>query len=278
MAETETLNNPVTTTVEAVTAPVVETPLIVQTAVETPPVASVEAVKAPAEVTETAKVETIAETVLAEALDKDSKPVVEQPKVEQAKEVVTTETQDKTTEGQSEEPAPPPTYDPFTVPEGITLDADRVGKFTEILADLEITGKVPHEFAQQFGQKAVDFHVQEVQKAAEDITKLYQTTWERQKTEWKDAFLKDPEIGGNRFQTTVDAARTFIRTHGGTTEQQTEFRNLMETSGLGNHPAVIRLLANAGTAMVEGKQLAASKPVSQPKSKVNTLYGGGSSN
>lgn len=239
---------PVQTVVVPVVAPVAETP--VATVVESP--------KAPEAV-----------TVLAEAIDKSKEP----PKTEVliAEAVVTGEK--KNEEGQSAEPAPPPVYDPFTVPEGITLDPDRVTKFTGILAELETGGKVDHALVQQFGQKAVDFHTAEVKKAVEDVTNLYKTSWDRQKTEWKDSFMKDPEIGGNRFQTTVDAALTFIRTHGGTPEQQTEFRNLMETSGLGNHPAVIRLLANAGTAMAEGRPLAAQKPVSVPKSKTSTLYG-----
>lgn len=221
------------------------------------------------------------ETVLGEALDAkpapEAKPA-ETPKPEEKKaEVKPAEApkveEKKATEGQSEEPAPPPTYDPFTLPEGVTLDQERVNKFTDILRELETTGKADHAAVQQFGQKAVEFHIEEVKKAVTDLTTLYQQTWEKQKTEWKEAFLKDADIGGNRFQTTVDAARNFIRTHGGTPEQQQEFRNVMESSGLGNHPAVIRLLANAGAAMKEGVPLATVKPVTPPKSKTATLYG-----
>lgn len=236
-------------------APVVEAPVIAP-AVESAPapaVAPVEAPKAP-------------ETVLGEGLEKN-KPV-EAPKVEgEAPKVEIKE------EGQSAEPAPPPVYDTFTVPEGITLDTERVSEFTKILSKLELDGKLDHALAQKSGQELVDFHIQEVKKATEDLTKMYQTAWDRQKIEWKDTFLKDPEIGGNRFQTTVDSALNFIRTHGGTPEQQTEFKNLMETSGLGNHPAVIRLLANAGSAMAEGKPIAATRPVPQAKSKIETMYG-----
>lgn len=244
---------PVTVPVEVVQAtPVVVAPAVAL-AVETPPAAVVEAPKAP-------------ETVLAEAIDK-SKPALETPQTEVKAE------EQKTPEVKSDEPAPTPVYDAFTVPEGITLDTDRVSKFTEILAELETGGKVEHALVQQFGQKAVDFHISEIKEATDKLTSLYKQTWERQKTEWKDTFLKDPEIGGNRFQTTVDSALNFIRTHGGTPEQQTEFRNLMETSGLGNHPAMIRLLASAGRSMAEGKPLAAQKPVPAARSKTETMYG-----
>lgn len=268
---------PVTPVVASVAAPAaapIEAPVAPVTAVApipapTPEAAPVAPVEAPKAV-----------TVMGEALDSKVeavKPVEITPKPEPVAEVKPAvepvKEEPKAQEGQSENPAPPPAYDPFTVPEGVTLDEERVTKFTDILRELETTGKADHAAVQQFGQKAVDFHVEEVQKAVENLQNSYMTAWEKQKTDWKDTFMKDPELGGNRFQTTVDAARNFIRTHGGSPEQQQEFRDVMESSGLGNHPAVIRLLANAGTAMKEGTPIIATKPVSAPKSKVSTLYG-----
>lgn len=256
--------------------PIVETPVVapIVEAVQTPVVAPVQAVvEAPVvtpavETTPRVEPPKAPETILAAELDKEIKPP---ETVAEVKPVVEGEV--KNDSGQSEEPAPPPVYDTFTIPEGFTLDNDRVSKFTEILGDLEKNTKADHAIVQQFGQKAVDFHVAELQKQADDFNKYVNTTWERTKQDWKDSFLKDPEIGGNRFQTTIDNAKNFIRTHGGTPEQQTEFRNLMETSGLGNHPTMIRLLANAGLRMSEGQPLAAVQPVPQTKSKLTTMYG-----
>ncbi len=259
-------------------------------------IAPVETVE-PVQATETAPLETptveaVVEPVVTETVVEPTESVTpdktetllgedepEAPKTEVTegdKEVKNTESETpEVTEGdQSDEPAPSPKYDPFELPEGVSLAEDRVGKFTEILSDLELEGKVPHELVQKFGQKAVDFYLNEVGQAVNDYTQALNESWENQKTAWKDQFLNDPEIGGNRFQTTVDSARTFIRTHGGTPEQQAEFRSLMESSGLGNHPTMIRLLANAGAAMTEGRPLAATKPVSAPKSKTATMYGG----
>jgi hypothetical protein len=256
----ETVDN---TPVIATPAPaaVVETPTVAPVTVEAPKVET-------APVVEPVKVEPVVEapkppeTVLAEALDKDKKPDSEVKPEEK-----------KTEEGKSEEPAPPPVYDAFKLPDDLKPDTERMKGFTDILGQFELDTKADHAKVQELGQKAMDLYVLEVKNAAEDITNLYKTTWEKQKITWKEAFLKDPEIGGNRFQTTVDSALGFIRTHGGTAEQQTEFRNLMESSGLGNHPAMIRLLANAGKAMSEGAPLAATKPVSVKQSKVATLYG-----
>lgn len=224
-----------------------------------------------------------AETLLADGIDKSQPaPETQTPPVEQpAPEAVVdaAEAAKQNEGGQSDETAPPPesqvkpVYDPFTLPEGVSLSDDRVGKFTELLSELETGGNVDHSLVQAFGQKAVDFYLNEVKEVAENITKSYQTAWAKQVNDWKDDFLADPVIGGNRFQTTVDSALTFIRTHGGTAEEQKEFRDLMETTGLGNNKVMIRILAKAGQAMSEPKPLAASQPAPISKSKVETLYG-----
>lgn len=262
--------------VATVPTPAPQTPVVAPTMVVQPIVETPVAPIAPQVETPVLEAPVAAQTLIAEGLDK---PVAVSPTpvavVEPVVAPVVAETPKIEDGGQSDEPAPLPIYDPFIAPEGITLDKDRVGKFTELLSDLELKGKADHALVQEFGQKAVDFHIAEVKQAVENVTNLYKQTWERQKNEWKETFLKDPEIGGNRFQTTVDSALTFIRTHGGTTEQQAEFRNLMETSGLGNHPAMIRILASAGKAMSEGRPLAANQPVLPSKSKVSTLYGKG---
>lgn len=246
-------------------APVAPAP---ESAPVVPPVAPVEAVQ-PAPVETTPVPEAPKEptpTILTEALKTPQEP----PKTEEVK-VEGAENQNDG--GQSVEPAPPPKYDAFTLPEGITLDESRVGEFTNLLSSLELEGKADHAKVQEFGQKAVEFYINEQKNTVQKLEEYYANTWEKQKTDWREATIKDPEIGGNRLQTTLDAASSFIRTHGGTAEQQAEFRSLMDSSGLGNHPAIVRLLANAGQAMSEGRPLAAPKPVIQKQSRTSTMYG-----
>lgn len=260
--------------VEAAVAAPAPTPVAVETASAiTPPVDAVSIPDAP--VVETpVEAPKPAETVLGEAL----KPV---DKTAEAKTPETDKPADgevkagadaEKPEGQSDEPAPPPVYEPFVVPEGISLDTERFAEITNVLSELEAKG-VDHAFAQEYGQKLVNMGAEVVNKALKDQTAYYTGLWDRQKTDWKDLFLKDPEIGGNRFKTTVDSALTFIRTHGGTDEQQAELRGLMDSSGLGNHPAILRLFSKAGVAMSEGKPLAAQAPAAVKKSKVETFYG-----
>lgn len=260
------------TSVEPVVAPVIA-PVVDNSPVTPAPVAAVEA-PAPAPVVEAAPVVTPTPEPVLEAPKAPTTLLSAEPvSVVAPVEPVQAAPEVKNEGGQSDEPAPPPKYEPFKVPEDVKLGDTELGEFTNLLAELELSGKAEHAVVQQFGEKAVNFHVNEVRKAVDAIHQHNIDTWEKTRTEWKESFLKDPEIGGNRFQTTVDAAQTFIRTHGGTPEQQTEFRQIMETSGLGNHPAMIRMLANAQLAMNEGRIVSAVVPPAAPKSKVTTLYG-----
>ena len=178
---------------------------------------------------------------------------------------------------QSEEPAPLPTYDPFKIPEGLQADESALQDLGKTLGEFENlikSGKYDHDIVQNFGQQLVDRHIAHVQKVVQQYQEAQFNAWENQKQSWFESFKSDPEIGGNRMETTTNAARQFIRNHGGNAKQQQEFRDLMNTSGVGNHPAMIRLLAKANTAMSEGKPLPASTPVSDKKGKAQTLYGG----
>ncbi len=166
---------------------------------------------------------------------------------------------------------PTPTYEAFKLPEGFTADEAKLGEFTSLLGKLELA-KGDHATTQEIGQALMDRHVAEVTSVAERMKEAYQNAWTKQTNDWKEAFIKDPEIGGNRQETTVNSALEFIRRHGGSPEQQAEFRGLMQSTGIGNHPAMIRILAKANSAMAEGKPLAASAPAMK-QSKVSAMYG-----
>lgn len=208
-----------------------------------------------------------ASTVLGDALDK---PIdkVEQAPVDKAepKEIESS---------QSDEPAPLPTYDEFKSPDDYLLDKELIGDFAKSLGEFELLSKADHAAVQQFGQSLVERHVAEVKKTVETINQTYLDTWEAQKLSWRESFEKDSEIGGNRQETTLNAAREFIRAHGGNDTQQKELRDLINHTGVGNHPAFIRLLAQAGRSkeFTEGKPLPATAPALSTKDKIAKRYG-----
>lgn len=174
----------------------------------------------------------------------------------------------------SDEPAPLPTYEPWVLPEGITIEETKASEFNKMLAEFQTNTKSEQVLVQKFGQDLVDRHISEVKSATERMQKAYSDAWVKQTENWKQQFISDPEIGLNRQETTIAAANEFISTHGGTPEQQSAFRKLMEDTGIGNHPEMIRLLASAknSAAFIEPKPLAGTPSASKP-SKSQKFYG-----
>ncbi len=162
-----------------------------------------------------------------------------------------------------------PKFEPFQLPEGVQLEPEKIGEFTKSLAEFESKTKASHEEVQALGQQFLNKHIEEMQRYHEFLTQ----SWNKQKTDWKDSFLKDPEFS-NRTETAVNAAIDAINVYAGDNKQQKEFVDLMESTGLGNHPAMIRLLSNVMLAKAEPKPLAAPQIASGIKqSKISKMYG-----
>lgn len=183
---------------------------------------------------------------------------------------------------QSVEPAPLPTYESFKLADGIQIDERKLGEFTKELGEFEIGTKAEHGKVQEFAQKLVNRYVSETQETVKRIVDHYTNTWDKQKNDWREAFISDPELGGNRQQTTATSVQNFVGEFGGDAKQIEELRGFME-SGIGNHPSLIRLMNNANNEVKalrmkyeseEGvRPLPGHKPVSEKKSKTQTLYG-----
>lgn len=240
--------------------PVIETPAPETTPApaETPAVEPAKVEPTPEVVTEAKKAETLlAGEKKAEAPKPEEKPTEEAPEVK---------------EEPKEEPKPAEVVEPkyeFKLPEGVTFEEAKMGEVTKMFGDFEIKSKVPHEEMQALGQQMIERHLQEMQRYTESLTQA----WNKQKNDWKDSFLKDPEFA-NRTDTVLNSAIDTISVYGGNAAQQQEFRELMESTGVGNHPAMIRLLANVIQAKQEPKPLAAPMIASPVKtSKISKMYG-----
>lgn len=237
--------------------------------IEAPASAPADSVK-PETAVEPLKTET-AETKAETLLGGDKTPETQEPvePVEPAKE------EPKVDAPKEEAVAEPvlPTFEAFKIPDGIQFDDAKLGDFSKTLSEFELTSKASHEEVQKLGQGLIDRHIAEVNETLERYTKSLTESWEKQKTDWKDAFLKDPDFT-NRTDTVVNAAIDAISIYGGNDTQQKEFRDLMESSGLGNHPAVIRLLSNIMLAKTEPRPLAAPQIATSAKSsKIEKMYG-----
>lgn len=139
----------------------------------------------------------------------------------------------------------------FKVPEGVELDESDLGAFKDILKDDKLT-------KQELAQKVLDLAVSREQARAEGFAK--------QVSEWAETVKSDPELGKAENLAT---AKTVIDTFG-----DDEIRSLLNSTGMGNHPAVVRLCLKIGKAIsedtfVRGKQA----PAGAGKSDADIIYG-----
>ncbi len=210
----------------------------------------------------------------------------EAPKVagEKPAETPAAETPASTDEGgQSADAASLPTYEPYTLPEGLSFDQERLVDFNKQLGEFQVDTKAEQAKVQAFGQKLVERHIAEVQAAITRVAENYSKQWEKQTNDWFESFKNDPEIGGNKFETTQNSVLEAVGKYAGNEAQLTEFKGFMNNTGVGNNPGIIRLIHNMNSE-IEGlkkkyesedgvKPLAATKPVSEKKGFLQGMYG-----
>lgn len=154
----------------------------------------------------------------------------------------------------------PPVFEAFKLPDGVTLDEAKLGEVNTALGKLVTENKVPQEAAQALGQQMVDMHIAELQ----NHLKRQDENFRQIRQSWVDAFKADPKIGGEHTEATISACGQMIEQFGGDAAQQAELRKMFRITGMGDHPGLIRLLANAAKALGEGGPVPATIPRSLP--------------
>ena len=124
-------------------------------------------------------------------------------------------------------------YD-LKMPEGVELDADLAEALMPEFKGLGLTNA-------------------QAQKLVDAYTKLQQGRAEKQMegfgkvvSGWAETAKKDPEIGGDKWAGSVQAAQRAVNTLG-----TPALKEYLEASGGGNHPEIIRFMAKAGSMIQE---------------------------
>ncbi len=131
------------------------------------------------------------------------------------------------------------------LPEGSTLDAPALERTAAIARELGLSDSAA-------AQKVVDFLHQEASSQREAFLAAHQpggAEWVKQEAAYREAALADAEIGGTpeKLATSTELAkRAFAKF------ADPEAAGFFETSGLGSHPQVLRMLTRIGKAMGEG--------------------------
>ena len=154
----------------------------------------------------------------------------------------------------------------LTPPEGMTLDADTLALATPVFKDLGLS----NDQAQSLIPVAGEF----AKKIADGMNTQILAGITAQRKEWFDTSKADPEIGGANWDKTLSTASMALDKLGAT--KGSPFRTLLDDSGLGNHPEMIRMMKRVGEAIGEDASFARSDTTgSAKKTDAELFYGSG---
>ena len=149
------------------------------------------------------------------------------------------------------EPAAAPVYE-FTLPDGMALDTALVEQVTPLFAKANVPADVAQEMVSTYAA-----HVAAQTAAALDAQ---QAAFQQKVAGWADAVKADPEIGGANLPATINAGKRVLAQFG-----DAETTALLDESGLGNHPSIIRLFAKIGRQLTEDTVVRGSTGATEQK-------------
>lgn len=131
----------------------------------------------------------------------------------------------------------------FTAPEGVELDKVAVEEFTALAKEL----KLPAEKAQAAVNLVAAMRQREADAHAEQVAG------------WAEALKTDKDFGGEQFDANVAVAKQALDKFG-----TPDMKALLNQTGLGNHPEVVKLLWKVGQAISEDKAITGSPASAAP--------------
>jgi hypothetical protein len=142
----------------------------------------------------------------------------------------------------------PEAYSTFNVPEGFTLDEAVSKEASEIFKAMNLS--------QEQGQKLVDFYVA---KTSEAVTQPYQV-WRDTQAKWVKEVKADPFLGPRLNQVTSTISKAIDQIAGNNVKLADSFKQAMDYTGAGNHPAFIRMFYELASMVTEGGHVAGKGP------------------
>lgn len=152
-------------------------------------------------------------------------------------------------DGDEEEDKPegaPEEYADFELPEGFELDAAALDAFKPIAKELNLS--------QEQAQRLVTLQTENAQRWADQLV----TQHIEQRTSWREASTNDSEFGGAGLAQNLATAKQAREAFG-----TPELSKLLNETGLGDHPEVIRYFYRVGKATSEHDFVNTGKPAKQ---------------
>lgn len=144
----------------------------------------------------------------------------------------------------------------FKLPDGVQLDQAAYDTFTPKFKELGLNA------AQ--AQGLVDTYLASLKSQADATEQAFT----QQTKEWETTARADAEIGGNKWDASVALSNKTMSAFG-----TPELVRLMNTTGFGNHPELIRFFARVGNAIGEDSMQRHGEPGAGQRSAEERLWG-----
>lgn len=138
----------------------------------------------------------------------------------------------------------PEKYEAFNLPEGVELSEESMTEANTLFKAMNLS--------QAQAQQLVDFHVKSMQAAADAPMQL----WADTQKEWVNQVKADKDIG-HRLPAVKAAVSKVVDSLG---PLAVPFREAMDLTGAGNHPAFIKAMFAIATKLTEGGHVTAGGP------------------
>ena len=146
-------------------------------------------------------------------------------------------------------------YADFNLPEGIQPDTAMLEKAIPVFKDLGLT--------QEQAQKLVDLRAEQVQAETEQAVTSHNELIEQ----WLSDAKNDKQIGGDNWDQSLKLSQNAVNKFG-----TPEFKTLLNDYGIGNHPEMIRVMANIGKLLDEDSPGSDNAPANPKMDRVSILY------
>ena len=143
----------------------------------------------------------------------------------------------------AEAPKAPEAYE-FKAPEGRVFDSEVMASYSQVAKELNLSQESAQRLLDAVGPKMA-----ERQMAMIEATR----------NGWADSSKSDREFGGEKLSENLGVAKKALDAFG-----TAELRSLLNESGLGNHPEVIRFMFRAGKAISEDSMVTGNKGEARP--------------
>jgi len=198
----------------------------------------------------TSEVAATEDTLLGAAVEQQTPDTGEVAETEKVEGDEGKETEGKETKGAPEQ------YEDFSAPEGVELDVELTGELKTLAKELNLS--------QADAQRVADLGAKLAEKFAGQQTEALAQA----RTEWTEQSRADKEFGGDKIDANLAVAKKALDTFG-----SPELKQLLNESGLGSHPEIIRAFYRAGKAISEDSLVTGeTRKGATPKTPEAVLY------